>query len=114
MARRALLLLICLAAFSALASPLPSLHRIREDERWSEYEIALDEVHEARQVRGIPAERDADAVRARLRGNAAADLILYPKGGPRDETTRRFLTRDIAVQVQPGIDPKPMVGAAGG
>jgi subtilisin family serine protease len=114
MATRALTLYACLSAFAAQAAPFSDVHRIHEDGRWKEYRVALDEIHEHRHVRQIPAERDAEAVKAKLRGNAAADLVLYPRNGPHDEQSRRLLTRDIALQVQAGIDPRPIVQAAGG
>src|SRR4051812_36077498 len=106
MATRALIIYAFLAAIAGQAAPLPDVHHIREGGRWNEYLVALDEVHERRQVRSIPAEKDAEALRAKLRGNPTADLVLYPKGAPHDEQSRRLLTRDIALQVQPGTDAR--------
>ncbi len=114
MATRALTLIACLVAFVSQAAPLPEVHRIREGSHWREYRVALDEVHEGRQVRKIALERNAESLRSKLKGKIAADLILYPKNGPRDAESRRLLTRDVALQIAEGIDPRPLVHVAGG
>ncbi len=78
-----------------------------------EYVVATDEVQSRRQVRKIQAQTDSEAARAVAKTVPNGDLILYPKGEPRDESTRRLLTQEIAVKLKPGANAVAVAAAAG-
>jgi hypothetical protein len=62
-------------------------------------------------VAGLAAE--AAALRA-LNPGAAVHLVLYETRAPRTEATRRLLTTEVAVVMEPGHDPAPVVAGLGG
>jgi subtilisin-like proprotein convertase family protein len=98
-------------SLAALGAPLKDSYWLAESGGVQEYEIARDEVHRDRVARQIAAKASAEELRASLRGEVEADLILYPKGAPHDETTRRFLTRQLGVRLAAGSDPAALEAA---
>lgn len=103
---------ILLMAPAIYAAPLQETVRLSERGEWQEFEIARDEVHRGRASQRLQAAlRSVAEVRAAATGG---DLVLYPKGGPRNETTRRYATRQVAVQLAPGVDIAPIAFRAQG
>jgi hypothetical protein len=56
---------------------------------------------------------EAAALRA-LNPGAAVHLVLYEARAPRTEATRRLLTTEVAVVMEPGRDPTPVTSGLGG
>ncbi len=88
------------------------------------FEIAKDELHVvpragARRIEKLAPFANTEAVRqhADARRRATGDeyeLVLYEVGQPRNEFTRRLLTKRVAVQLAPGADHAALAAAAGG
>src|SRR3954465_5915604 len=113
MFRPALLLALFVSASSGLfAAPLKSSYILHERGARRELLIAQDEIHRSRQAVRVPTGGSAEDTRraADLQG---ADLVLYEKGAPRNEHTRRLLTKRIAVQLAAGTDANATAAAAG-
>ena len=86
------------------AAPLKENYRLRERGEWRDFVVAKDEVHRNRAPRKLPlAARSMEEVQAQA--GADGDLVLYPKGAPHDDANRRLATRQVAVQLAPGVDP---------
>jgi subtilisin-like proprotein convertase family protein/subtilisin family serine protease len=78
------------------------------------FEIARDELYFKGQtgpasVQGVPAEPSVERLRSRAASLAAATraevkLVLYPQGRPRNESTRRLLTRRVLLRLMPEAD----------
>jgi subtilisin-like proprotein convertase family protein len=78
------------------------------------FEIARDELHFKDRsgvawVQRVPAERSVAGLRARAASLMAATgvdvkLVMYPAARPRNESTRRLLTRRVLVRLVPGAD----------
>src|SRR2546427_7981252 len=88
------------------------------------FEIARDElsfkdVSGAASVRLKPAERSVERLRARAASLMAATgmelkLVIYPVGRPRNESTRRLLTRRVLVRLMPDADAVSVLGRVPG
>jgi uncharacterized repeat protein (TIGR01451 family) len=99
-------------------------HRIQEGRQHLIFEVALDEVYYLAagrefRVQAIVQGGSAEQVRQqaqelRALGMAEADLVLYEPGRPRNEFTRRYLTKSVLVQAQPGTDVRALAGRLGG
>jgi len=111
------------AAMAVGAEPLRDRWELSERGRTRLFEIARDELHvltplgERRIERFAPL-ANAEAVRQRAlaRRQATGDeyeLVLYEAGQPRNEFTRRLLTKRVAVQLAPGTDHQGLAGAFG-
>lgn len=97
---------VLLSVTALHAGPLKDSYRLAERGEWKEFEVARDEVHRARGVEQLAvALRSVAEVRDRATGG---DLILYPKGVRRDDSTRRYVTRQVAVRLAPGVDIAPV------
>jgi subtilisin-like proprotein convertase family protein len=117
-------LLLLLAGFlfgaAASAAPLKSEYRIHAPGLGVPFVIATDEIQTAGQSRPekITAQADAEAVRqyadkiSKARG-AQTELVLYPKGAVRTEFSRRILTRDVLVHLEPGTDARRLANSVG-
>lgn len=88
------------------------MHRIRDQGQVREFVIVKDEVHRNRRAQRIPARRDVEETRQAAR-QIAADFVLYEKGLPRTENTRRTLTKRVSVQLATDSDPAAIAAAAG-
>lgn len=107
----------CLVA----ADSLQAIHRIRHGGQMREFEVAKDELvvsgSEASSVR-IARLPSAEAIRnhaeqqQRLSGREAS-LVLYERGVPRTEFTRKVLARQVLVQVTAGADIQELARQAG-
>ncbi|MEO8353444.1 MAG: S8 family serine peptidase [Chthoniobacteraceae bacterium] len=78
-----------------------------------EYVVATDEIQTRRKVRKIQEQTNPEAARSAAKAVPEGDLILYPKGEPRDDSTRRLLTRKIAVKLKPGANARAVAAGAG-
>jgi len=86
------------------AGPLKENYRLRERGEWRDFVVARDELHRDRKPQRLGAAAGSmDEIRAKA--GADGDLVLYPKGAPHDEANRRLVTRQVAVQLAPGVDP---------
>jgi subtilisin family serine protease/subtilisin-like proprotein convertase family protein len=97
---------VLLAATALRGGPLKENYRFSERGQMQEFTVSHDEVH-----RGGALERFHAALRSVAEVRAAAgkgDLILYPKTGPRDASTRRYVTRQVAVRLAAGFDIGPV------
>lgn len=104
--------LLGFSTVALLAEPIPDVLRMDEGGRAREYVVATDEGHDGRKVEKVAPQRNAEGLRAILRG-ARENLVLYPKGAPHDAGNRRLLTRDIAVRLQAGAKIEAVAAAAG-
>jgi len=97
------------------AAELQGTHPIASGGRFTTYEIAVNEISVGG-TRGNPALTSvsgftsAEAVRthAELLGRTLGrevELVLYPAGEPRNEFSRRILTRQVLAHLAPGTDP---------
>ncbi len=87
-------------------------------------EIARDELHfkvetGAAWLQRVPAEPSVARLRARAAILAAATgadvkLVIYPVGGPRNESTRRLLSRRVLVRLVPAADAASVLGGVPG
>ncbi len=97
---------VFLAASALYGGPLKETYRFSERGQWQDFVVARNEVH-----RGGALERFHVALRSVAEVQAAAgkgDLILYPRTGPHDASTRRYVTRQVAVRLAPGFDIGPV------
>jgi len=88
-----------------------------------QYEIATDQIYfltaDGRyQLQKIAAQPNAEAVRqylASLSASAAGEpgLVLYLQGVPRNEYTRRYLTRDVLVRLVSSAEAAALAAAVG-
>src|SRR5688572_23642490 len=93
------------SSVTVLAGPVADVVRLDERGEMAEFIVAKDEVHDGRRARTVPAQVNAEALRSLLQREAGkGDLVLYPKGAERIRENRRLLTRQIAVQVNAGVD----------
>lgn len=102
---------VLLAATALHAGPLKETYRVSERGEWKEFEISRSEVH-----RGGALQRFQAALRSLADVRAAAgagNVVLYPKGAPRDASTRRYATRQVAVRLAPGVDVGPIAFVSG-
>jgi len=87
-------------------------------------EIARDELHckvetGAAWLQPVPAEPSVARLRARAASLAAATgadvkLVIYPVGRPRNESTRRLLSRRVLVRLVPEADAASVLGGVPG
>ncbi len=97
---------VLLSASAIYAGPLKESYRVSERGEWREFEVARDEVHRDRALERLHAVLGSlDEVRAAA---GKGDLVLYPKGAPRNASTRRYVTRQVAVRLAPGVDVGPI------
>lgn len=107
------------------AAELAGTHLIYEAGRAVSYEVALDEIsvrprNSVSRAQAVDGLATAEAVRlhAELLAQTTAqevELVLYPTGQPRNQFTRRILTRQVLVRLAPGMDAgllAVVVGAA--
>jgi subtilisin-like proprotein convertase family protein len=106
------LLAVLGTGWPAFAAPLREVYRLSEGRQVQEFVVARDEVHRNRTPRRIPVARDAEGARIAAAAEAA-ELVLYPRDLPRTPENRRLLTRRIAVQLAPGVDPAAVAMRAG-
>jgi len=102
---------VLLTASALYAGPLKESYRVSERGEWKEFEVSRSEVHRRGALQRFQA-----ALRSLAEVRAAAgtgDVILYPKGGPRDASTRRYATRQVAVRLAPGVDITPIAFVSG-
>ena len=96
------------------ADAIRDSYQIASDGQILEFEVARDEVQAVVGAgesgpQAIPVQVDANGVVAEAEilsqqtGNQI-DLVLYPKGAPRNEATRRILTRSVLVKLRPQSD----------
>ena len=87
------------------------------------FEIARDELHfkdrtGAARVQRLPAEPSVERLRSRAANLAATGmdvkLVIYPTGRPRNESTRRLLTRRVLVRLAPEADAASVLGGVPG
>lgn len=118
------LLSFALAGASALGqAPVRDRYTFSHGGRSRLFEVATDEIEvrdaqrQARKVRVARATRAEDARQAALRQTQAtgeeADLVLYETGQPHTETTRRIVTKGLAVKLRPGTDPAVLAAKLG-
>jgi subtilisin-like proprotein convertase family protein len=120
--KQSLLLLhgVMLLAAGMAAAPLKPEYSIREHGRDVILEIATDElqVNGQRNPEKIAAQGNAEAARqhalllSKARGKEI-NLVLYPQGKPRTKFNRRILTKDLLVEVEPGVDAISLGKAVG-
>jgi subtilisin-like proprotein convertase family protein len=105
------------------AAPVRSWHTILDSSQAREFEVALDELH----FPGAPAVRRwqkispqpsvesilLEAERQRLATGDEVELVLYPRGAPHHEFSRRFLTRQVLVQLEAGTDAAALARSLG-
>lgn len=106
------LALFVLFSGGVFAAPLKPSYILHDRGARRELVVAQDEIHRSRQAVRIPAAPSVEDARraAELQG---ADLVMYEKGAPRTEHTRRLLTKRIAVQLADGTDANATAAAAG-
>jgi subtilisin family serine protease len=109
------------AAAAPLSPDFPTRWQLREAGQVREFDLALDELHRrgtsetphrfARRTRGRDLLEHAEALRQATREEL--NLVLYPRGAPRNDATRRVLTRQVLVQLEPGFDALWLARRAG-
>jgi subtilisin-like proprotein convertase family protein/subtilisin family serine protease len=109
---RAVPFLASLFLADAFAGPLKDSYRLRDHGQPREFEVALDEIHKGRRAQRIERKANAEETRRTARENAA-DIVLYEKGQPRNDASRRIVTRRIVVQVTQGSDPVAIAARVG-
>ena len=120
-----LLLLLCLLAVvpGSRGASLAERHEIRDGTFRRTFVISTNEIHlrradGVRETRAVVNATTAEAVRQQalvlsLLTGGEAELILYAEGAPRNNDTRRILTKDILVRLAPGTDPAALAAASG-
>ena len=118
-----LVLVVVISSGAAAAELKQDRYQLSDHGQPRLFEIATDELHVvtrtgARRVEQFAPLASAEAVRqhADARRRATGDeyeLVLYEAGRPRNEFTRRLLTRRLAVQLAPGTDHQALAVAAG-
>jgi subtilisin-like proprotein convertase family protein len=108
---------------NAGVAPEWAVRRIQDAGLERTFEIAPDELSVAapdggRETRSVAAADSLAVLRRRAAAVAAAtgeetELVLYEAGQERNRYTRRVLTRQVLVLVQPGTDPAALAAAAG-
>jgi subtilisin-like proprotein convertase family protein len=101
------------------ASPA-ARYRINDHGQTRTFVLATNEVQVAgnRQPEAVTSAATAEAVRshaeqlARARGREV-QLVLYPEGRPRDEFSRRILTRNVLVKLERGVDAPALAKNSG-
>lgn len=85
-----------------------------------EFVVAADELHlgAARRVARVSGQRDVESMPQHARAwslltGEDADLVLYPAQGPRNEWTRRLLTREVLARLEPGANALGIASAVG-
>ena len=88
------------------------------------FEIARDELHfkdrnRSAWVEPMPAEPSIERLRARVASLTAATgmevkIVLYPAGSPRNEFTRRLLSRRVLVRLMPDVNAASVLGGLPG
>jgi len=88
------------------------------------FEIARDELHFKNKtgvawVQPVSVEQSVERLRVRAASLMAATgtdvkLVMYPAGGPRNEATRRLLTRRVLVRLVPKADAASVLGGVPG
>ncbi len=116
-----LTLFACLGGFAPGATR--DRYALRFGGRERDFEVATDEleVHDAQhRARKVAVAGAANAEAARLAASRhtqttgeEADLVLYEAGGPRNEFTRRVLTKQLAVRLKPGANPAALAARLG-
>src|SRR5688572_7458078 len=108
---RIALALSCLGAPTlSSAAPLKESYWLSERGALREFEVARDEVHVGRLARKIAAKGAAEQLRATLKADGG-ELVLYPKGEARDESTRRLVTKQLAVKLAPEANAASLAAA---
>src|SRR3954469_19574273 len=110
--------LFAVAAVSAAS--IKSEYRIHQPGLAVPFEIATDEIQTAGQLQPekIPPQANAEAARQHAANLSKArgvemELVLYPKGALRTEHNRRILTKDVLVQLEPGVDGRTLASSVG-
>jgi subtilisin family serine protease len=121
----AVCLTLALADPDAIAAndDLANTQLIRDGSAVVEFEIALDELHLLHRRAGeafvkIAPLASAEQLRQyanwlKAAKNEDAELALYERGQPRNEWSRRFLTRDVLVRLSSVADPHAIEARAG-
>ena len=117
------LLLGVTAAKVATAADLTATQQIFESGRVRSFEVAINELSVRTAGHGlVPQEVNglatAEAVRLHAQllaqtTGAEVELVLYEAGRPRDQFTRRVLTRQVLAHLAPGTDPAVVAGLSG-
>lgn len=106
------------------AADAQSVFEISDGGRTRRFDLALDELAEKpsagkqRAARiAAPGRNLADLKKKALEAESATgarqDLVLYEQGKPRNETTRRILTRKVLLKVAAGFDPNTAAAKVG-
>lgn len=116
-------LLVAGALAHAQVAPEPASYRILDGGYVRSFEVARDELrvvtrsgrHEFRRIPATASVSELKHYAASLRRATGeeADLILYESGARRNEYTRRVLTREVLVTLEPGADAGAAAKAAG-
>lgn len=120
----AMTILNLLASASPLtAADLPATLLLPEGGQTKAFQVALDEIsvrppNTASRVAGVPSLASAEAIRlhAELLGKTSGnevELVLYEAGQPRQQFTRRILTRQVLAHLAPGMNPQLLAAAHG-
>ncbi|MHA3771369.1 S8 family serine peptidase [Verrucomicrobiota bacterium sgz303538] len=96
----------------ASGAPLQETYRIHDHGQPREFVIAKDELHRGRQPQRIPAKASVDETRQAAQ-QIAGDFVLYEKGQPRTEQSRRILTKRLSIHLAAGTDAVTVASAAG-
>jgi subtilisin-like proprotein convertase family protein len=117
-------LLVALAllasAVSASAAPVTDGHLIHDAGQLRNFEVATDELElgRGRGVQRMAPFRDPAAIQDHAeslrRSGQECRLVLYEQGLPRNEHTRRILTREVVINCPTAEDVSEAVRAAGG
>jgi subtilisin-like proprotein convertase family protein len=112
-------ILVTVVGSVAFAAPLDrDRYQLSDRGRSRLFEIAKDELHVARHVERIASLANAEAVRQHAAARQRAtgneyELVLYEVGQPRNEFTRRLLTKLVAVRLAPGSDHQALAASVG-
>ncbi len=114
MARPHLLLLATLLLLPAavFAEPLKPSYTLQDHGQRRTFVIAQDEVHREKRPQRVPMRASVEEMRG-VAEASGGDLVLYEKGRPRSEATRRLVTERLAVRLAPGANPEATALAAG-
>ncbi len=119
---------VALAVAAIILIPSPSISaaeikghcQIRDHGQLREFDVATDEVQSRfqRSPQKISPLATAEAVRQHAKklsvtSGEEMEMVLYEKGAPRTEFSRRLLTKEILVQLRPGVDAQNFAKKSG-
>ena len=103
---------LSLLALPLLAAPLKDKWSVSDHGRRREFVVARDEMHRRLRPERVAANASVEEIR-RAADAAGGDLVIYEKGLPHTEASRRLVTKQLSVRLAPGTDAAAVAAATG-